>query len=214
MIKSMADYRREYGALTLNIAGAEEDPFILFEDWLTAILRTDNYDPTAMMLTTVDENGCPDARVVLLKGVENGEFLFYTNYKSTKAKQLALNPNVSLNFFWPFMARQIRIKGTVAKLNNQKNDDYFYSRPRLSQIAAIASDQSSVLVSRQALENRMNDLIDKFGQEPIVRPENWGGYRVMPTEIEFWQGRDNRLHDRLQYKKMSESGWQIQRLAP
>jgi pyridoxamine 5'-phosphate oxidase len=214
MIKSMADYRREYGALTLNIAGAEKDPFILFEDWLTAILRTDNYDPTAMMLSTVDENGCPDSRVVLLKGVENGEFLFYTNYKSTKAQQLALNPNVSLNFFWPFMARQIRIKGTVAKLNNQKNDDYFYSRPKLSQIAAIASEQSSVLASRQALENRMNDLIDKFGQEPILRPENWGGYTVMPTEIEFWQGRDNRLHDRLHYKKMSENEWQIRRLAP
>lgn len=213
MIKSMADVRREYGGFDLNIKGADKDPYVLFEYWLDEIVKTDNYDPTAMLLSTLDENGAPDSRVVLLKGIDQGDFLFYTNYTSSKAKQIDNKPNVSLNFFWPYMARQIRIKGIATKLNEKQNDDYFYSRPRLSQIAAIASPQSQVISSRLELEDNMNQLIEKYGQEPIIRPEHWGGFSVEPSEIEFWQGRDNRLHDRLIYKKDSTL-WSVERLAP
>ncbi len=213
MIKSMADVRREYGGLSLDKDLNKMDPYLLFESWLNEVVKTDNYDPTSMLLSTQDESGWPDSRVVLLKGVEQEKFIFYTNYSSSKAKQIEANPKVALNFFWPFMARQLRIQGTVTKLSNTKNDDYFYSRPRLSQIAAIASPQSDVIDSRLFLEKKMNDLIEKYGQEPIVRPNDWGGYAVTPIKMEFWQGRDNRLHDRLLFEK-SINDWKIKRLAP
>lgn len=213
MIRNMTDVRREYGGLDLNVKGSEQDPYLLFNRWLDEIVKTDNYDPTAMLLSTIDFDGRPDSRVVLLKGIEQESFLFYTNYNSSKAIQIDSNPNVSLNFFWPYMARQINIKGIASKLTAKQNDDYFYSRPRLSQIAAIASKQSEILKDRMELEEQMNLLIEKYEQEPIIRPENWGGFAVKPNEIEFWQGRDNRLHDRLIYKKLAEK-WQICRLAP
>lgn len=210
----MADFRREYGSLVLNVAGAEQSPFALFENWLSEIIETDNYDPTAMVLSTIDEDGLPDSRVVLLKGIEQGRFLFYTNYGSSKAQQIEANSKVALNFFWPFMARQVRISGVAAKLDDKANDLYFESRPRLSQIAAIASDQSQPIASRQVLEDKMNELIDTFGQDPIIRPKDWGGYAVEPFKVEFWQGRDNRLHDRLLYTKHDSEEWLISRLAP
>lgn len=214
MIKSMRDVRREYGKLTLERGQENQDPFVLFEAWFNELLSTDNYDPTAMLLSTIDENNQPDSRVVLLKGLEQQKFIFYTNYTSSKAKHMERNPCVSLNFFWPFMARQVRIQGIAAKLNSAESDAYFLSRPRMSQIAAIASEQSSVLNSREQLEHRMNQLIEKYGQEPIIRPDTWGGYTVSPKKIEFWQGRDSRLHDRLQYTKDDEESWLIERLAP
>lgn len=213
MVKSMSDVRREYGSLSINCQELAPDPFTVFSDWLELIINTDNYDPTAMLLSTIDSQGQVDSRVVLLKGVENDSFIFYTNYSSNKSLQIENNNKVALNFFWPFMARQIRVKGKAFKLDPNKNDAYFESRPRLSQIAAIASPQSKVIESRLHLEEKVNALIDKYGQEPILRPDNWGGYYVVPEEIEFWQGRDNRLHDRILYKKEMEE-WKISRLAP
>ena len=209
----MADVRREYGSLSLDNDMSQADPYVLFEKWLDEIIETDNYDPTSMLLSTQDSNGFPDSRVVLLKGLDNGKFLFYTNYTSQKAKQIAANNKVSLNFFWPFMARQIRIMGIASKLNDEQNDTYFYSRPRDSQISAIASPQSQEIASRDILDDKVNELILKYGQEPIIRPDHWGGYEVLPIKIEFWQGRNNRLHDRLLFEK-KENDWIISRLAP
>lgn len=209
----MTDFRREYGSLTLNVEGAMDSPYALFEQWLNEILETDNYDPTAMVLSTIGEDDFPDSRVVLLKGIHEGNFLFYTNYTSAKANQIRKNAKVALNFFWPYMARQIRVTGHASPLSSEQNDEYFASRPRMSQIAAIASDQSAVLDSRLQLEERMNQLIETYGQQPIIRPDHWGGYAVTPIKIEFWQGRDNRLHDRLLYEKC-EQQWKIMRLAP
>lgn len=214
MIKTMADSRREYGSLTLDPTMAKPDPLHQFQVWFEEILTTDNYDPTAMLLSTVDEKGTPDARVVLLKGISDGKFIFFTNYQSTKAQQMAEHPQVALTFFWPFLARQVRIKGEVEKIAAKESDAYFNSRPRLSQLAAMASNQSQVLGSRFELEAKMNALLEKYGQEPIVRPEQWGGYAVDPVEYEFWQGRDNRLHDRLRYFRTDQEAWQIERLAP
>lgn len=213
MIKSMADARREYGSLSLDDDVNCLNPYVIFETWLSEIIATDNYDPTSMLLSTQDPSGYPDSRVVLLKGVNEGEFIFYTNYSSQKANQISNNNKVSLNFFWPFMARQVRIQGVATKLNDDENDEYFYSRPRLSQISAIASPQSQQIDSRLMLEETMNQLIVKYGQEPIIRPKHWGGYSVNPKKIEFWQGRDNRLHDRLLFEK-NKNNWQISRLAP
>ncbi len=213
-IKSMADYRREYGDNPLTKATASADPIEQFKIWFEDILITDNYDPTAMLLSTVDDKNQPDARVVLLKGVENGEFIFFTNYESAKAKQIKQSSKVCLSFFWPFLSRQVRIKGAVTKLAEKESDTYFSKRPRLSQIAAIASPQSSTLCSREELEEKMHALIDKYSQEAIRRPKNWGGYKVNPSLLEFWQGRDNRLHDRLCYSLSSKGSWDVSRLAP
>lgn len=213
MTKRMADFRREYGQLTLGTSNAFSCPFEQFNNWFEDIIKTDNYDPTAMLLSTTDEKGHPDARVVLLKGLENGHFIFYTNYQSNKAKQIEQNPYVSLNFFWPFLSRQIRLKGIAKKVDATISDEYFESRPKLSRIAAHASNQSAVIDSREALDQKMNDLIDTFGSQPILRPKNWGGYAVKPDFFEFWQGRDNRLHDRICYAYESEE-WIINRLEP
>lgn len=213
MIKSMADVRREYGNLSLDDDIPQLDPYELFEAWLSEILKTDNYDPTSMLLSTQDPSGFPDSRVVLLKGLEAGKFIFYTNYTSQKANQIACNNKVALNFFWPFLARQIRIQGTAQKLNDDANDIYFYSRPRESQISAIASPQSQKIQSRSVLDDKVNELIQHYGQAPIIRPDHWGGYAVEPIKIEFWQGRNNRLHDRLLFEK-NEKTWNISRLAP
>ena len=208
-----ADLRREYGKLTLTKSQAASDPLQQFESWFEDILKTENPDPTAMLLSTIDAQGQPDSRVVLLKGISSEGFVFYTNYNSTKAQHIENNPKVCVNFFWPRLVRQVKIRGTVAKISAEQSDSYFHSRPFMSQIGAIASPQSEVLPDREALEARMNALIEKYGQEAIMRPEHWGGYRLTPTEYEFWQGRDNRLHDRLRYTP-SDDGWLIERLAP
>lgn len=213
MVKRLADYRREYGTLTLRKSQVKDCAIAQFESWFQDIVETENYDPTAMLLSTVDHEGQPDSRVVLLKGIMEGSFVFYTNYSSAKAKEIENNNAVSLNFFWPFLSRQIRIKGKAASLPTSLSDDYFASRPRLSRIAAHASNQSAVVSSRQVLEKKMNQLISQHGEESIIRPAHWGGYRVIPMSIEFWQGRDNRLHDRLRYIKKGE-GWNIERLEP
>ncbi len=213
MVKSMADYRREYGNLVLTKEAVSSSPLEQFNTWFEDIVKTDNYDPTAMVLSTVDEHGAADSRVVLLKGILDGRFIFYTNYGSSKASQIFNNSQVALNFFWPYLARQVRIRGLASKVDESISDNYFSSRPKLSQIAAHSSNQSHVIDSRVSLEAKMNELISEYSGQPVIRPENWGGFGVLPTEVEFWQGRDNRLHDRLVYSNVN-SAWIIERLAP
>lgn len=211
--KTIADIRREYGELSLTKDNTAQSPVEQFKIWFEEVLNTEKSDPTAMILATVDAHGFPDARVVLLKGIEQGNFIFYTNYNSSKAQQLNHNPRACLNFYWPEMSRQVRIRGMVQKVDSELSDDYFSSRPILSQYAAIASPQSREIESRQVLEAQLNALIEKYGQQAVQRPEFWGGYRLQAETFEFWQGRDNRLHDRIQYYQ-SEAVWKKRRVAP
>ncbi|KTC73884.1 pyridoxamine 5'-phosphate oxidase [Legionella birminghamensis] len=207
-----ADIRREYGNLTLD-EHLERDPFDLFRRWFNEVMSVEIHDPTAMVLSTTDEKGLPDSRVVLLKGIEDNAFLFYTNYDSAKAMQLIHLPYAALNFFWPQLVRQVRIRGRVQRNSPEQSDDYFSSRPLASQVSAIVSPQSKAISKRSQLEESFNELLAKHSQKPIIRPSNWGGYLVLPDEFEFWQGRDNRLHDRLHFRQ--EAGqWICRRLAP
>lgn len=210
---SLADIRREYGSLDLNEQDLQSCPIAQFNTWFSEIITIEPTDPTAMLLSTVDEQGHPDSRVVLLKGVEDGGFIFYTNYQSTKAIQIQNNPNVSLNFYWPSMARQVRIRGCAQRVSDAQSDAYFASRPKTSQFSAIVSPQSREIDSREQLEQALTELIVKHSQDTIMRPLHWGGYMVIPTEFEFWQGRDSRLHDRIHYMQ-KQGQWQHHRLAP
>ena len=211
--RGLADIRRDYGDLKLNEDSAFSDPIAQFKSWFEEVLENEKNDPTAMVISTVDEKGCPDSRVVLLKGLEEEHFIFYTNYQSAKAMQIQKNPYAALNFYWPEMARQVRIRGRVKKVSAQRSDEYFLSRPINSQLSAVISQQSQEVKDRALLENALNDLIQRQNKEPVVRPEHWGGYMVIPDEIEFWQGRDNRLHDRIHYYR-HDGKWQHRRLAP
>ncbi|MCL5272085.1 MAG: pyridoxamine 5'-phosphate oxidase [Gammaproteobacteria bacterium] len=211
--RSLSDIRRDYGELSLSEESVQSEPIAQFKLWFEDVLQNEKNDPTAMVLATVDERGCPDTRVVLLKGLDDGNFVFYTNYQSTKAIQINNNPYAALNFYWPQMARQIRVRGRVKKVSREQSDAYFSSRPIKSQFSAIVSPQSKEVSNRLTLEQALNDLITQYGQEPVLRPENWGGYMIIPDEIEFWQGRDNRLHDRIHYFRQ-EQDWLIRRLAP
>jgi pyridoxamine 5'-phosphate oxidase len=211
--KSIADIRRDYGELALNEHSINNDPIAQFKIWFEEVLAKEHSDPTAMVLSTVDEQGHPDSRVVLLKGIENEHFIFYTNYLSAKGIQLQKQPYAALNFYWPQMARQVRIRGLVEKVNKELSNSYFSSRPVNSQVGALVSPQSQKIKDRAFLEQAINQLIQTHGQEPIVRPEHWGGYRVIPYSIEFWQGRDNRLHDRIAYCRQ-DGEWSHYRLAP
>lgn len=207
-----ADIRRDYGQFGLNEELIAEDPVVQFQLWFEEILVLDKSDPTAMVLSTVDENGHPDSRVVLLKGLAEGRFIFYTNYNSAKAQQLVAHPCAALNFYWPELSRQVRIRGEIEKISAQQSDEYFSSRPLASQLSAIISPQSEEIPSRSYLEQQLTMLIAQQGQN-LVRPEYWGGFALHPVEVEFWQGRDNRLHDRIHYTK-SVGCWTHHRLAP
>lgn len=209
----LAAIRREYGNLSLSEDAALADPMAQFKLWFEEALNSEKSDPTAMVLSTVDDQGRPDSRVVLLKGLFEGGLVFYTNYQSAKAMQLQAIPYAALNFYWPQMARQIRVRGRVKKTSKEQSDEYFASRPQSSQLSALASPQSQAIGTRAELEARLNKLIATHGQAAVVRPDYWGGYWVVPEEIEFWQGRDNRLHDRIHYYQ--EKGlWLHRRLAP
>ena len=211
--RSIADIRREYGDLNLSEESLPDDPLVQFKLWFEDVLKNEKNDPTAMVLSTVDNRGYHDSRVVLLKGVDDGTFVFYTNYQSTKSKQIQNNPHVALNFYWPQMARQVRVRGQIKQVDEEQSDLYFSSRPIKSQFSAIISPQSHEVTGRESLEKALNDLIQKHGQEPVLRPSYWGGYMVIPDEIEFWQGRDNRLHDRIHYYQ-HDGQWKHHRLAP
>jgi pyridoxamine 5'-phosphate oxidase len=213
-LPSLADIRREYGERNLNENTVQDCPIMQFKLWFEEVLQVEKIDPTAMVLSTVDEKGYPDSRVVLLKGLDEGTFIFYTNYQSTKSLQLAKTPYAALNFYWPLMARQVRIRGRVKRVSKKQSDAYFATRPMTSQLSAIASPQSQEIADRRSLEQALNELIVKQGQNnTIVRPSYWGGYMLIPDEIEFWQGRDNRLHDRIYYHK-KKGKWVHCRLAP
>lgn len=191
-----------------------EDPYVLFETWFEEAKRSEPTYPDAMTVTTVAEDGMPSARILLLKGLDRRGFVFYTNTRSRKGRQLAGNPRCALCFFWKTLDRQVRVEGTVAPVSEAEADAYFATRPRGSQIGAWASDQSEPLESRTLLEGRITDLEKRFGDAPVPRPAHWSGYRVSPTRIEFWREGRYRLHDRIVYTPDGTSGWTAEQLFP
>ena len=209
---SISDIRQEYASAELVEADAAANPFQQFARWFDDALRADLPLPNAMTLATATSAGRPSARVVLLKGVDADGFVFYTNYESRKARELAVNPYASLVFLWTPMERQVRIEGAVEKVSAEESDEYFDSRPLGSRLGAWASPQSMPLPSRLTLATKVAAIMLRYGTAP-PRPPHWGGYRVRPDAIEFWQGRPDRLHDRLVYTKQA-GGWKIERLAP
>ena len=208
----VAGVRQEYMRDGLDEKTILPDPLVQFEAWFADAIKADLPLPNAMSLSTVSVEGKPSSRAVLLKGVDHGDFVFYTNYHSRKGRDLSANPHAALLFAWLQLERQVRIEGTLAPVSAAESDAYFDTRPLGSRHAAIASPQSEIIASRAALEARHQDVALATGNAPL-RPPHWGGYRLMPAEIEFWQGRANRLHDRLLFKRTDQS-WHITRLAP
>ena len=205
--------RREYKYDTLDIHQIPDNPLHLFSKWMDNAITAKVIEPTAMVVSTIGVNGFPQSRIVLLKDFSDSGFIFFTNYDSDKGKAIMLNSSVSLLIFWPELERQLRISGHAEKTSAELSDQYFHSRPLLSQAAAIASNQSQKIISRDILEDRFNELTKALPEKNFDRPEHWGGFLVKPVKIEFWQGRENRLHDRILYEKNGEN-WQISRLAP
>ena len=210
----VGDMRRSATGYALEREDLDDDPIVQFETWFGHACDAVPLDPNAMALSTVDARGRPSTRTVLLKSFDERGFVFYTNYESRKARDMAQNPNVALLFFWPPAARQVRICGVAEKVSTKESLAYFLSRPRGSQLGAWVSSQSSVISSRSLLEAKYQELKDKFKKGEIPLPSFWGGYRVIPDQIEFWQGRNNRLHDRFEYTKREDGSWAIERLAP
>ena len=213
MNKSIADIRKDYSLHALNETDIAADAIQQFSGWWHDAVNSEIFEVNAMTLSTATKEGKPSARIVLLKGFDEHGFVFFTNYESKKGQELAENPYAALTFFWKEIERQVRIEGTVEMVDATESDDYFCSRPAGSRIGAWASPQSKVIESRAVLENNVANYTKKF-QNSIPRPPHWGGYRVMPLMIEFWQGRSNRLHDRIQYAKTAEGSWKAERLAP
>ncbi len=210
----LADLRKEYSHTSLDVSHVLMDPIAQFNKWFDEALQAEVLEPNAMSLATVSADNRPSCRIVLLKGIEQNKFIFYTNYQSHKGRELEKNPVCALTFFWPELERQVRIEGNVTRVDEQKSQQYFQSRPVGSQIGAWASPQSTVIESREILEERMKQIEKRFaGNAVIPKPHQWGGFQVDPTMIEFWQGRRNRLHDRLEFVK-SDAAWVIRRLAP
>lgn len=213
-MSSIADIRKDYSLKTLNEGEVADSPFLQFADWWQQAIESEIDEVNAMTLATASLEAVPSARIVLLKGYDEKGFVFYTNYESAKGRELAENPKASLLFFWKELERQIRITGIVEKVSAAESDEYFLSRPTGSQIGAWASPQSHVIENRSWLEKQVKMLEEKFSTEAVTRPSHWGGYRVKPVIIEFWQGRSSRLHDRLQYSLQENGTWKIERLAP
>lgn len=210
---SIADLRREYATRALTEAAAHDDPIQQFSIWFGEALKAELLDTNAMTLATATRDGHPAARIVLLKGFDDTGFVFFTNYESAKARDLDDNPRACLLMFWAALERQVRITGRVAKTSAEESETYFHSRPFESQIGAWASAQSQKIDERAVLESRYADLAAKYAGVPVPLPPFWGGYRVAPESIEFWQGRKSRLHDRLLYVRR-DGRWQRSRLAP
>jgi pyridoxamine 5'-phosphate oxidase len=211
---NVSSLRRSATGFVLDREDLDADPIAQFETWFRYACDTVPMDPNAVFLSTVDSQNRPSCRTVLLKYFDENGFVFFTNYESSKAVQIEANPNVAMLFFWSDAARQVKIRGQAERIPTSESLKYFLSRPRGSQIGAWVSAQSSVISSRSLLENKFQEMKDKFSNKEIPLPSFWGGYRVIPEQIEFWQGRRNRLHDRFQYTKQDDGGWLIERLAP
>ncbi len=209
----LSSIREEYSLRTLDESDISPDPIEQFKTWMSEAVESKVNEPNAMALGTVTENSRPCVRIVLLKGLIDGQFRFFTNYSSNKGKQMDSNPNVSLTFFWPELERQVRIEGIVSKISSEDSNAYFSSRPIGSQIGAWASPQSELIKSRKVIEEQEKSISKKYEDSKIPRPSFWGGYNVTPDMIEFWQGRKSRLHDRLLFRK-EENIWKVSRLAP
>lgn len=211
--RNLAEIRLDYGQQGLAVADCHADPLQQLQDWLDAALAAGVHEATAMNLATVDGEGRPSARIVLLKGLEGGQLCFFTNYLSRKGQQLAAQPYAALTFFWPELERQIRLEGRIARLPDAASDAYFASRPYGSRIGAWVSEQSQPVADAETLVTREIELKARF-PEQVPRPPHWGGYGLTPDRVEFWQGRPSRLHDRVLYLPDAQGGWQLSRLQP
>ena len=214
-MKDLSDYRKSYEKSQLLEANLPEDPITLFRNWFVEAEEFGTgVEVNAMTVSTIGLDGFPKSRVVLLKQFTYEGFVFYTNYNSEKGKAIAANPHVCLSFFWQEMERQVIIKGIAEKTSESISDNYFDSRPEGSKLGAVVSKQSQVIPSREFLEDNLKELEKNFSNKSIPRPKQWGGYLVRPVEVEFWQGRANRLHDRIRYSFQDDYSWKIERLAP
>jgi pyridoxamine 5'-phosphate oxidase len=215
MQKDLSDYRKSYEKSALLEASIPENPMELFQKWFYEVEASGGMDePNAMTVSTIGLDGYPKNRVVLLKKFTYEGFIFYTNYQSEKGRAIAKNPKVALSFFWHNLERQIIIKGEAEKIAENLSDGYFESRPRGSQLGAIVSEQSEPIASRELLEKNLEKLDDKMQGKALERPKHWGGYIVQPVSLEFWQGRPNRLHDRIRYTLQDDYDWKMERLQP
>lgn len=213
MLRDLGSIRQDYTLSTLDESVISDDPVLQFQSWFNEAVTSNVSEVNAMTLSTLDETNRIHSRIVLLKGIEENQFIFFTNQHSAKGKQLGFHPQCSLLFFWKELQRQVRVEGRVEKLSDTYAENYFASRPRESQLGAWASHQSEILSGRNELEDRYRFYHDKFLNEPIPKPPHWGGYALTPDYMEFWQGRSSRLHDRLAYTKQSQT-WQMVRLNP
>jgi len=211
---NLAAIRKDYSLRSLEIDQVSSDPFLQFRTWLKEAMQAEVLEVNAMCLSTLGKDGFPNSRIVLLKELDLG-FVFFTNYESAKGKELESYPKASLTFFWAEIERQVRVVGTVSRISGEESDAYFLSRPFGSQLGAWASPQSQVIANREVIEANHIELENQFSESTIVRPMHWGGYRLVPHRIEFWQGRPSRLHDRICYEKdEATTSWKIARLAP
>ncbi len=209
----IADLRKEYVRESLDVTDVARDPFVQFSRWFQEALNANLPEPNAMTLASVDAAGQPSARIVLLKGYDERGFVFFTNYASRKGRDVAGNARAALLFFWVELERQVRLEGRIEKIAAEESDEYYRSRPLPSRLGAWASPQSEVIEGREAIETRLAEVAARFGDDP-PRPPHWGGYRLLPQQVEFWQGRPSRLHDRVRYLREGPGDWQIVRLAP
>jgi pyridoxamine 5'-phosphate oxidase len=210
----LRNLRRDYTLAGLVESDLDPDPIVQFRVWFTEAQAAKGIEPNAMTVATADASGSPSARTVLLKGLDERGFIFYSNYDSAKGNQLAANPRAELLFYWPELERQVRIHGDVERLERSASEEYFRSRPIGNQLGALASPQSTVIPNREYLQELYDTLEQQYGSDSVPMPDHWGGYRVCPQSLEFWQGRNSRLHDRLRYRRDPDGGWIVERLAP
>ena len=210
----IADIRKDYRLKNFSEADAAADAIQQFTAWWNDAVASEIDEVNALTLATATKDGKPSARIVLLKGYDDNGFVFFTNYKSHKGEELAQNPQACMVFFWKELERQVKIEGLIEKVSEKESDEYYFSRPIGSQVGAWCSPQSSVISSRNVIEENVKKYEAQFANTPITRPSHWGGYRLKPQLVEFWQGRPSRLHDRLQYTLQTAGSWKIERLAP
>lgn len=208
-----ADIRRDFISKEFDIKDSDKNPFVQFEKWFSEAMKIDTEDVTAFVLSTCSKEGKPSSRVMLLKGVDDKGFVFYTNYSGRKSRELLENPNASILFFFKELHRQIRIEGKIEKVSREESEEYFHSRPLESQIGAWSSNQSSKIESRDIIEEKYKNYSKEFAGKEVPLPDFWGGFRLIPDYFEFWQGRESRMHDRISYEKNNDN-WNLSRLSP